>query len=237
MVEGPTLVADAAVAGLLVRELFVEPGATERPEVAAAVRAALAAGAEGFELDRPLRGHTHVTSPNGLVAVVRRPAEAAPVPSAGALVLVLVAVADPGNVGTLVRVAEVSGAASVLCTAGSADPWSPKCVRSSAGSVFRVPVRARVDAAEALDELGRAGFRRVGSRAVDGVELDDADLTGSVALVLGNEAHGLPDDLRRHLDLDVTIAMAGRAESLNVAMAGAIVAHRAHSQRRSAGAA
>ncbi len=227
--EGPVLVADAAAAGLVIEEVFVEAAAAERPEVAAAVEAAVAAGARAYLLDGSLKGRGAAVTPNGLTAVVGRPSAPpqGPVRADGDLVMVLVGVADPGNVGTLIRVAEVCGASRVVATTGSADPWSPKCVRSSAGSAFRVPIQTGVTAEEVLTELGAQGYRRFGTRAGVGAGFGDLRLNGPIALVLGSEAHGLPGDLDHLLDEVISIPMAGRAESLNVAMAGAIVGFKA----------
>lgn len=219
------MVADAAAAGLVIDEVFVEAAAAERAEVNQAVEVAVAAGARAYVLDGSLKGRAATVTPNGLTAVVNRP-HAPPQGPAGAdgdLVLVLVGVADPGNVGTLIRVAEACGASRVVATTGSADPWSPKCVRSSAGSAFRVPIQTGETTAYVLTELGAQGYRRIGTRAGGGTEFDHTRLNGPIALVLGSEAHGLPGDLDRLLDEVIAIPMAGRAESLNVAMAGAIV--------------
>jgi TrmH family RNA methyltransferase len=139
-------------------------------------------------------------------------------------VLVLVGVADPGNAGTLIRVAEAAAFGAVLFTAGSVDPWSPKVVRASAGSVLRVPVFSTGEAHAVLDDLRDRGRRRIGTRAVDAVEYTEVAFPPGVAIVVGNEAHGLDPALDAHLDEWVRIPMAGAVESLNVAMAGTLLA-------------
>jgi TrmH family RNA methyltransferase len=161
----------------------------------------------------------------------------APGPDAltGDLTVVLVDVADPGNTGTLMRTAEAAGAVAVACCGSTADPFGPKAVRASAGSVLRLAVLADRDVAEILGALGAAGATRLGL-ATDGPEpYDTVDLTGPVAIVLGSEAHGLPTGLAPGaglVDRLVSIPMAGRTESLNVATAGAIVCFEAARQRR-----
>ena len=144
----------------------------------------------------------------------------------------LAEVADPGNAGTLLRSAEAAGCAGVVCC-GGVDPFGPKTVRASAGAVFLVPVVEVAPARHALASVGDAGIRRVGLAAHGGVPLDEVDLVGPVAFVLGSEAHGLPDGLAAALDEVVTIPMAGRSESLNVAMAGTLAVFEAARQRRS----
>ena len=178
-------------------------------------------------------------TPQPVLAVAPRPgADAAVLDDAAAdLVLVLAGVADPGNAGTLLRTAEAAGATAVVVTGGSVDPFGPKCVRASAGAVFRVPV-VEVDdgrARHALDRLAARGVRRLGTVVAGGRPYDEVDLTGPIAVVLGNEAHGLAPAFAAAVDEAVTIPMAGRAESLNVGMAGAVVCFEAVRQRRRAG--
>ena len=117
-------------------------------------------------------------------------------------------VADPGNVGTLIRTAEAFGAAVVL-SAGCADPTSPKALRASAGSIWRVP----------FGDLGDLGGRRIALVAHGGAALSSLELSGRVAFLLGAERAGLPAEVDR--DVDATIPIAG-AESLNVAVSGAL---------------
>jgi len=169
------------------------------------------------------------------VAAVARFAEPAPAEvaaAAGPLALVLVGVADPGNAGTLMRSAEAAGAGAVLFCDGSVDPYGPKCVRSSAGSVFRLAVARATTTAEALDALAVAGLVTVATAARGAPAYDAADLARPVAFVLGSEAHGLPAPAAAATDLAVTIPMAGRTESLNVGMAGTILCFEALRQRR-----
>ncbi len=216
VVEGPHLVAEALATGL-VSSVFVEPG----------VSADGLDGPGGVEVHAVEPGAlarvTDATTSQGIAAVaVRRPATLAEA-AAGTPVLVLVEVGDPGNAGTLLRTAEAAGFGAVLFTKGSVDPWSPKCVRASAGAVLRVPVIYGGEAATVLEQVAGTGRRRIGTRAQAAVPYAEADRPADVALVLGSEAHGLPDALSRSLDGWVSIPMAGRAESLNVAMAGTVL--------------
>jgi TrmH family RNA methyltransferase len=118
----------------------------------------------------------------------------------------------------------------VFCD-GSVDVFNPKTVRASAGALFHVPVVAGGEVGRVLDDLGDWGLRRLGTVARAGTPYTETDMTGPVALVLGNEAHGLPEGLEPHLDGLITIPMAGRAESLNVGMAAAILCFEAARQR------
>jgi TrmH family RNA methyltransferase len=148
---------------------------------------------------------------------------------------VLCDVADPGNVGTLVRAAAAAGAGAVVL-AGGVDPTNPKVVRASAGAVFGVDiVVAEVGAVETLARLRTAGYETLATVVEGATPYDGVDLTGPVAVVVGNEAHGLASEVVAVASRAVSIPMAGPTESLIVAMAGTVVCFEALRQRRSAG--
>jgi TrmH family RNA methyltransferase len=234
VIDGPVLILDATNAGVPLEEVFVTPTADAR-----ALDAAREAGAVVREVapDVLARAVDTVT-PNGMAAIARRVEisvdDAVAAGAAGPLAVVLVDVADPGNAGTLLRTAEAAGAAAVLFCGSSVDPSNGKCVRASAGALFHVPVARGGDAVEVLDRLGQLGVRRVATVVTGGAAYDATDLTGPVAIVLGSEAHGLPAAVLEHVDDPVSIPMAGRAESLNVAVAGAVLCFEALRQRRAA---
>jgi RNA methyltransferase, TrmH family len=156
--------------------------------------------------------------PPRVIAVYRRDAlpEWEPRPAT----LALWRLADPGNVGTLIRTADAFGAAVVL-SEGCADPTSPKALRASAGSIWRVPVRASNNVAP--------GSKRVALTAQGGRPLGEVDLRGDVTFLLGAEREGLPSEVERDEEAWIPI---GGAESLNVAVAGAIALYEWRRQRR-----
>jgi TrmH family RNA methyltransferase len=139
-------------------------------------------------------------------------------------VIVCAGVGDPGNAGTILRSGEAAGADAVVFTAGSVDPYNPKCVRAAAGALFRVPVFLDVEP-EAL------GLPLVGTRSTGGTAYFDFDFKAPLALVLGSEAHGLDPAIEARLDATVTIPHVGRAESLNVAMAASVLSFEVARQR------
>lgn len=236
VLDGPVLLREALVAGVAVEAVYADPEALDRSDVAAALAAAEEAGVPTWTVDGGLHRHVDVTTPHGLAAVARIPDPVLAAPDATpAFHLVLVGVADPGNAGTLLRTAEAVGVSSIVLADGSVDPWSPKVVRASAGSILRVPVRGG-PAESVLAELAAAGVRLVGTRARDGLAPDEADLAGPVALVLGSEAHGLPDAVVPLVDAWATLPMQGRVESLNVAVAGSVLAFEVVRQRSRTGA-
>ena len=135
-------------------------------------------------------------------------------------VVMLVGIADPGNAGTMLRSAEAAGADAVVLTAGSVDVFGPKCVRASAGAIFRLPVVTAASAGEALERLGGRGFSRIAATVNGGSAYDDLDLCESVVLVFGNEAAGLdtsPDGGLSGVVRATTVATIPMAQARRVA--------------------
>jgi RNA methyltransferase, TrmH family len=236
VLEGPVPIAEALEVGHGVEALYLDEEASgfeHLVELAARHQVPVLRVAAGV-----LGAVTDTITPRPLVAVVEIPPATLDqvverATSGRRPVVVLAELRDPGNVGTIIRAADASGAAGVVCTTGTVDPWAPKVVRSSAGSVLHLPLVTGVEPSEALLAL-RAGGIPVHVTAADaGVPYDEAPLAGAVALVLGNEAHGVPDDLATAADAIVTIPMDGRTKSLNVAVAASVLLFDAQRQRRS----
>lgn len=171
-------------------------------------------------------------TPQPVLAVVRRPPERPRVLEQATLVVGCVDVADPGNAGTILRSAAAAGAGAVVMTSECADVWSPKVVRASAGAVLRVPVATVDTAAAMIERLEAAGLRPVAAVPRGGRPPEAVELAGRVAIVVGNEAHGLGDEIEARIAEHVTIPMASGAESLNVAMTVAVLCFEAARQRR-----
>jgi TrmH family RNA methyltransferase len=229
VVEGPTLVGELLERGGAIESVFLER--TAPAEIADRARAA---GIAVFGLaDGVVDRVAETASPQPVLAVVPFIDITLDRLDRNRLVVVLVDVRDPGNAGTILRTAEASGAGGVVFCEGSVDMYSPKTVRASAGSLFHIPVVAGCNPVEVLDAMATWGMRRLATVAQGGTTYTGVDLTGSVALVLGNEAHGLPGDISGHLDGRLTIPTDGRTESLNVAMAAAVLCFEAARQRDS----
>ncbi len=235
--EGPTLLAEALDAGFPLRSVFVDERATADLEpLCSAARAAgvdvrlLAVGVIDKVAD--------TVAPQGVIAVAPRPTAGLDAIGQGdesPLVVVLDRVTEPGNAGGIVRTAEAVGAAAVVFASGSTDPFGPKAVRAAAGSTFRVPVVEGGATAEVLDRLRRDGFTTVGAAATGGIGFRTCDLSGRVALVVGNEAGGLDPGVLALIDQLVTIPMRGRVESLNVAVTTAVLGYERVRQTDAAG--
>ncbi len=233
MVEGATLCAEAAAAGLRIREVYLETArADEHLRRLAGDLAGSTAALVELDIGALRRVGASVT-PQPLLIVAERPAPVA-LGADAAFVLVAVSVADPGNAGTLLRCAEAAGADGVIFTGETADPYGPKAVRSSAGSVFRLPPLSVADPGAVLADVAGRGLRTVGAAAGRGSAYDRANLSGPLALVVGSEAHGLPDSLAGGIDEWVHVPLGGEAESLNVGAAAAVLCFEVQRQRRHA---
>jgi TrmH family RNA methyltransferase len=178
---------------------------------------------------------TETRSPQGIAALLVPPAESleamlqSPVEP---LLLIAVGLQDPGNLGTLIRSAEAFGASGVLTTPGSVSPWNGKCVRASAGSVFRMPLALATSAA--MERLEQAGVHLLASLKDDAAPIEDALLTGPCAFLIGKEGSGLDPGWLAMADARVTIPCPGRVESLNAAVAGSLLLYEASRQRLAA---
>ncbi|AFM17373.1 rRNA methylase [Mycolicibacterium chubuense NBB4] len=229
LAEGPNLV-EAALRRGVVYEVFATETAAER------FRTLLSGVPVELVTDRAAKALSDTVTPVGLVAVCAMPDVSLDdvIADRPTLVAVPVGISEPGNAGTLIRVADAMGVDAVVLAGPSVDPYNGKCLRASAGSIFSIPVVADPDASSVVHRLKDAGLQ-VLATVVDGdVSLDDADLSGPTAWLFGPEAHGLPAEVASLATGRVHIPMAGGAESLNVASAAAICLHETARQRRAA---
>ncbi len=215
VLEGSGLIAEAVSAGWVIEAQFVSPGGTP-----------IYGASPVFELGTGVLERVASTeSPQPLLAIAAMPTRSLNDVAGSTFLVVAAAISDPGNLGTILRSAEAAGAQAVVTLAGTVDPYSPKVVRSSAGALFHLPVIGPATIAE----ISALGVAVVGTSSHDGVPYTDFDWTQPVAVVVGNEAHGVPDDLV--IDERVTIPHLGRAESLNVAMAATVLCFEVARQR------
>jgi len=236
VVEGAELLSVAMAAGADIEAVYVAPEGADVPAVREVTSAVLAGGGRVFDLAPGVMERVASTvTPQPLLAVVSyRPSPWARLDGA-TLVVVCVDVRDPGNLGTVIRTADAAGVDAVVCCDGTVDPTNPKTLRSTAGSLFHVPVVQGGSTADALSELSARGFTTVATVVRGGTDYVAFDWTRPVALVLGNEASGLDEALVAGLDAGVTVPMAGRAESLNVGVSAAVLCFEALRQRRDVG--
>jgi TrmH family RNA methyltransferase len=252
-VEGPKLVEDALRSGLQAEALLVsEAGEADLERI---LRAASESEA-GIPRSRMMRTTDKLfasvagtETPQGVAALFRQRAwefddvvhGTAAIDGSlcgdAALVVVMAAVQDPGNIGTIVRSAEAFGATGAVTTRGSADPWSPKALRASAGSGLRFPVLRGMAIPVLLAQLRVAGVKIVAasshSAAVTGAGRDAvADLRSPLAIFIGNEGSGLPREVEQAADARISIPMSAAVESLNAGVAASVVLYEAARQRK-----
>ncbi|RZS43320.1 TrmH family RNA methyltransferase [Herbihabitans rhizosphaerae] len=210
-----------------VHELFVGESTEDRH--AELIDAARETGVRVSPLtDKAVASLSETVTPQGIVAVC----DLVEVPLADALdgrpklVTVLAGISDPGNAGTVTRVADAAGADAVIFAGGTVDPHNGKAVRASAGSVFHLPVARVSTVDEALVACRAAGLRVVAADGyaeadVDGAA-DNGELDGPTAWVFGSEAHGLDAEVLAAVDASLRVPIHGAAESLNLATAAAV---------------
>lgn len=227
MVEGATLVAEAVAGGWELETLYL--GADAPADLILADLILADPVMEGVERRRLAPGVLErlasTETPQPVLASVRIRTVTLDDIEHLALVVVADRVADPGNLGTMLRSAEAAGAGAVVTTPGTVDAFNPKVVRASAGALFHVPVTSA-----AVDQLAAGGRRLLGCSSHRGSPHTDVDWTGRVAIVVGNEAHGLDADAP--VSEWVRIEHHGRSESLNVAMATTLLCFEAARARR-----
>lgn len=233
LLDGWHLLSEAVTAGLAIETVALCGPPTSAEQIV--IDRARRSGANVIEVSSTvLNAMSPVNSPTGVVASATKPkleigAVLRPAP---ALVLAALGVQDPGNTGALVRSAAAAGSTGVVVDDTTADPWGWKALRASMGSVFLIPVIRTRTLAQSLEGWRAAGVRVIAAVPRDGTPMYGVDLTQPTALLLGGEGAGLPDSLVSAADARITIPMSGPVESLNVAVAAALLLYEARRQRR-----
>lgn len=183
--------------------------------------------------DSVFRGMSDTGSPQGIMALVRM--ETCTLESICAaknpFLLIVERLQDPGNLGTIIRTAEGAGVTGIVVSSDSVDLYNPKVVRSTMGSIFRVPVYVSGQLAEDVDFLKRRGITIYGAH-LDGDNLYDTGLTEACGFLIGNEGNGLSDAVAAAADKLIKIPMMGGVESLNAAVSTAVIAYEILRQRK-----
>jgi TrmH family RNA methyltransferase len=229
LIEGPKLLTEALDHDAeILFAFFCEETRDDAEDISPrnrALAAALAAAGATVLLtpERVFKGISDAETPQGVTAIVKKPAFGAEtsVARAGGNILILDRIQDPGNIGSLIRSADAAGFCGVVAMSGAGDPYGPKSVRAAAGALFRVPVLFIKDADEAVALLASAGKRLVVAEARGGISCYEADLARDIALVIGNEGRGPSKTFSENASLTVSVPMPGGAESLNAAVAAA----------------
>ena len=235
-IEGVRLVEEALRQGVSVPRIAYSPRLekTERGAKLLSLARKRIVGTEWLYLSDEVLGTLCDTqSHQGILAVLKKKE-----PSAEDLwqregvILLLDELQDPGNLGAIFRLADAGGAAALILTKGTIDPYSPKVVRASMGSLFRVPFLKNQDLPDCLQKLRSRGYQ-IWATAIRGQpSFWEVYFSRPTAVLFGQEGAGLPADLLKAADGLFTIPMASRVDSLNVAMAAGLVIYEAWRQRQ-----
>ena len=222
--EGPRLIEDGLKSSFPLESVFLRTHASPRAQL---VLSTVPLKVPRFELDDKLFDSlTDTENSQGLLAVFRL--TELPLPEKLDFVLIPDGIRDPGNLGAIIRTAEAAGVQALLIPPGTVDPWSPKVVRSSMGSHFRLPIfEWNWQAIAALLE----GFNRFGASMDGQLSFWDADFHSPTALLIGSEAEGLSSDAQALVTQTLRIPMAGHNESLNAAISAAVLVFEVLRQR------
>jgi len=238
LAEGPQAVREAAGHPAGIAELYFTQDAADRhPEI---IEAAYAVGATLLPTtDEVVASLSDTVHPQGMVAVCRHLDTTLhdALCDSARLVVLLAHVRDPGNVGSVIRAADAAGADAVLVSGESVDVYNPKAVRASVGSLFHLPIVVGLPVESAIDQCRAAGLRVLAADGTGPLDLDDEADSGALRAptcwVFGNEAWGLPEEIRTLADAVVRVPIHGRAESLNLSTAAAVCLYAsARAQRR-----
>ncbi len=249
--EGPKLVEEALHSGLQAEALLVSESGEREAEPILRAAAESEAGIPRSRIlrttDKLFRGVSGTDAPQGVAALFKQPVWAvddvlrgpSALRAASSLVIVLVAVQDPGNVGTILRSGEAFGATGAVSTRGTADPWSPKALRASAGSALRLPLLRGMSVPIVLAQLRLARVKiyatssqRRANRQATAELAEQADLREAAAIFFGNEGVGLPAEVEHAADAVISIPTSGAVESLNAGVAASIALYEAARQRQ-----
>ena len=231
-VEGMHLLEEAIRAGLRLETVFFSESALPR---AHKLLPQLSAHTEALLLpDDVFASAVPTETPQGIAALVKvkrfqlddalRPAPA--------LLVIAAGLQDPGNLGTIARSAEAFGATGMLLGERTVSPWNWKALRASAGSIFRVPT-VKVDLASSLAGLKARGVRVLATSSHKGTLVSQTNLSGPVALIVGNEGAGIPREILGLADEIVAIPQSSKVESLNAGIAASVILYEAARQRKS----
>jgi TrmH family RNA methyltransferase len=250
-VEGPKLIEDALRSGLQAEALLVSESAERQAESILRAAGETESGISRSHIlrttDKLFQSVAGTETPQGVAALFRQRAwnledvlrGAGEVREASPLAIVLAEIQDPGNVGTILRSAEAFGATGVVSTRGTADPWSPKALRASAGAALRLPVLRGMAIPVLLAQLRIARVKIYSTAAACSETTARFDLSAEAglrepaAIFVGNEGAGLPAEVKRAADATITIPIRANVESLNAAVAASIVLYEVARQRHS----
>ena len=227
VIEGPRPLRTAIEIGVDLEEVFFRPDQEQIFDSVGTVNANF------YEVDaRTLDEISDSSSPQGVLAVTKVHETALDVIAGMQRVVVIDSVQDPGNVGAIVRTAAAARFDAVITGPGTADLWSARAIRASAGTLFALNVARRVDLESALNLLGAAGHSVLATDSQGEISINDIQVVNRMTLMLGSEAHGVSEAVMAHTDAMIRVPMGPFVESLNVAVAAGIVMYSIPKERQ-----
>ena len=231
VIDGSGLLREAALTGNVPIDIFV---ADNDSDMASEVSELVSAGSTVWDLEeKVLRSVASTQNPQSVVATVPMVEYSLDdiLESSPSFLVIGVEINDPGNAGTIIRTAAASGADAVIFSHGSVDVYNPKVVRASAGGIFRIPVIRSMDIADLLRSCEKNGITPLGLAGEGQIEYSTYNFDHPIALLVGNEVRGLDRSVVGNLEAQISIPMEAGVESLNAAVALAIVSFEVHRQR------
>jgi len=230
LLEGSRLVSDAACSGASIRYFVSSESFYEK-------NGSFFSGYPGKKIicvpDELFSRISETRTPQGVMAVADIPGyDSDSVLMKAGRIVALENLQDPGNIGTIIRSADACGFDAVLLSRDCADPYNPKTVRSTMGSVFHIPVIVAEDFYGALDALKKKGVLLAAAHTRNAMPCWQADRKGDVAVIIGNEGSGITDKIIEISDVTIMIPMEGKAESLNASAAASILIYECLRQKR-----
>ncbi len=221
LLEGYRLVKDALDSGAEIRYLIISDSFFQKEELFLSQMPNIKSVQVPDELFSRI---SETESPQGILAVAEKPVyDKKEIINSIKRVIALEDIQDPGNLGTIIRSADACGFDAVFLSKDSVDPYNPKVIRSTMGSLFHVPVIIEENFTEALHALKSNNILLAAAHIRDALPCWQADMSGKVAVIIGNEGNGLSDKVLNLVDINVMIPMPGKAESLNASAAASIL--------------
>ncbi len=229
LLEGYRLVRDALDSGAEIRYFIISDSFFQKDEL-------LLSDMSNIKVvqvpDEVFSRISETQSPQGIMAVAELPVcDKKDIINRVKRVIVLENLQDPGNLGTIIRSADACGFDAVILSKDSADPYNPKVIRSTMGSLFHIPVIITEDFNGLLNELRSKGMLLIAAHTRDSLPCWQADMSGELAIIIGNEGNGLSDNILELADMTVMIPMTGKAESLNASAAASMLIYECMRQR------
>lgn len=233
VLEGITVLKEAIEEGARIDYVIYSDSFAENSESIEIIEKLQAEKVNVYSVDNRLFASVSGTeTPQGIIAAVEKPEwDADAVLEEGTNIIVLDRVADPGNMGTIIRTAEAAGFSGILVIKGSTDPYSGKVSRSASGALMRMPVLYADSPQDAVDMIRSNGKNIVCTDPRSDKNYYDVDLAKNAAIVIGNEAAGVCEELFGCADISVGIPMEGKTESLNAAIAASVMMYESLRQK------